>query len=123
MTELARRKPAGTLGWRKYRKQDVIDALVDARGMIAPAARRLGASRTTILSYIDQYPEIAQAVADQREAVTDLAETRLYDAIQDREAWAICFYLKTQAKRRGYVERAEVTGSNGAPVNIKLVYD
>jgi hypothetical protein len=27
------------------------------------------------------------------------------------------------AKDRGYVERAELTGTNGAPVRIKLVYD
>jgi hypothetical protein len=27
------------------------------------------------------------------------------------------------AKDRGYVERAELTGSKGAPVKIELVYD
>jgi hypothetical protein len=27
------------------------------------------------------------------------------------------------AKDRGYVERAVLTGGNGAPVKIKLVYD
>ena len=90
--------------------------------MIAPAARALGCSRDTIRSYLEEYTEVAQAKLDQREAVTDMAENALYEAI-DREAWAVCFYLKCMAKDRGYVERAELTGTNGAPVKIKLVYD
>jgi hypothetical protein len=41
----------------------------------------------------------------------------------DREAWAVCFYLKCMARDRGYVERAELTATNSAPVKIELVYD
>ena len=32
------------------------------------------------------------------------------------DAWAICFYLKTQGKNREYVERQEVTGKCGDPI-------
>ena len=52
-----------------------------------------------------------------------MAENSLFEAIRRGEAWAVCFYLKCMAKDRGYVERAELTGANGAPVKIKLVYD
>jgi hypothetical protein len=33
-------------------------------------------------------------------------------AVLAGEAWAVCFYLKTQAKDRGYVERSEVQHSS-----------
>jgi hypothetical protein len=109
--------------YRKYSVEQIIAALGESHGMIAPAARSLGCSRDTIRRYLAEYEEIAQAIADEREATTDLAENKLRDAIIRGEAWAICFYLKCMAKERGYVERAELTGTNGAPVKIELVYD
>src|SRR5919112_5556214 len=109
--------------YRKYTAEQVIAALGESHGMIAPAARSLGCSRDTIRRYLAEYAEIAQAIADEREATTDLAENKLRDAIIRGEAWAICFYLKCMAKNRGYVEKGELTGTNGAPVKIRLVYD
>jgi hypothetical protein len=121
MTELV--KVESKQPYRKYSQEQMIKALEESKGLIAPAARTLGCSRDTIRSYLAEYEDIARAIADQREAVTDMAENALYQAILDREAWAVCFYLKCQGKSRGYVERAEVSGPNGAPVKIKLVYD
>ena len=33
---------------------------------------------------------------------------------------AIEFYLKTKAKRRGYIERQEITGADGADMNLNI---
>jgi DNA-binding transcriptional MerR regulator len=121
MTELV--KVESKRPYRKYTQEQMIKALEESRGLIAPAARALGCSRDTIRSYLEEYTAVGQAKLDQREAVTDMAENALYQAILDREAWAVCFYLKCMAKDRGYAERAEVTGPSGAPVKIKLVYD
>ena len=125
MTEVARRESTSprTGTYRKYSRQQIIDALAESMGMISPAARKLGCSRNTITTYMKEYPEIAEAISDANEEVNDVAELKLYDAIKRGEAWAICFRLKTKAKNRGYVEKAELTGTNGAPVKIKLVYD
>jgi len=109
--------------YRKYSVEQIIAALGESHGMIAPAARSLGCSRDTIRRYLAEYPEIAQAIEDANEEVNDMTELKLFDAIQRGEAWAICFRLKTKAKDRGYVERGELTGTNGAPVKLKLVYD
>ena len=109
--------------YRKYTQEQMIKALEESRGLIAPAARALGCSRDTIRSYLEEYAEVAQAKLDQREAVTDMAENALYAAILRGEAWAICFYLKCMAKDRGYVEKAEISGPGGKPISIKLVYD
>ena len=119
--ELVRQQPRQP--YRKFSPEQMIKALEESKGLIAPAARALGCSRDTIRKYLDEYGEVAQAKLDQREAVTDMAENSLYEAIRRGEAWAVCFYLKCMAKDRGYVERAELTGAKGAPVKIKLVYD
>jgi hypothetical protein len=121
MTELV--KVEKKQPYRKYTQEQVIEALEQSKGLIAPAARALGCSRDTIRTYLEEYTAVAQAKLDQREAVTDMAENALYAAILRGEAWAICFYLKCMAKDRGYVERAEISGPGGKPISIKLVYD
>jgi transposase-like protein len=121
MTGLVRQQPRQP--YRKFSPEQMVRALEESKGLIAPAARALGCSRDTIRTYIDEYSAVAQAKLDQEEAVKDMAENALYAAILRGEAWAICFYLKCRAKDRGYVERAELTGANAAPVKIKLVYD
>jgi hypothetical protein len=121
MTELV--KVEKKQPYRKYTQEQVIEALEQSKGLIAPAARTLGCSRDTIRTYLEEYTAVAQAKLDQREAVTDMAENALYAAILRGEAWAICFYLKCMAKDRGYVEKAEISGPGGKPISIKLVYD
>jgi hypothetical protein len=121
MTELV--KVESKRPYRKYTQEQMIKALEESKGLIAPAARALGCSRDTIRSYLEEYTAVAQAKLDQREAVTDMAENALYAAILRGEAWAICFYLKCMAKDRGYVEKAEISGPGGKPISIKLVYD
>jgi hypothetical protein len=123
LTEVARRESTSprTGTYRKYTRQQVIDALAESMGMISPAARTLGCSRNTITTYMKEYPEIAEAISDANEEVNDVAELKLYDAIKRGEAWAICFRLKTRAKNRGYIEKAEV--EHAGRVQIELVYD
>ena len=119
MTELV--KVESKRPYRKYTQEQMIKALEESKGLIAPAARALGCSRDTIRSYLEEYTAVAQAKLDQREAVTDMAENSLYEAIRRGEAWAVCFYLKCVARDRGYVEKAEI-GHTGN-VQIEIVYD
>jgi hypothetical protein len=121
MRELAKiEKPAP---YRKYTQEQIIAALEESHGLIAPAARALGCSRDTIRSYIEEYPEVARAKEDMREVVKDIGENGLIAAAKRGEPWAICFLLKCLAKDRGFVEKAEITGPGGGPVTIRLVYD
>ena len=84
--------------------------------MRAYAAQRLGCSLRTVDAYIARHPKVAEAAQQERESVLDLAESRLYRAISNGEAWAVCFFLKTQGKKRQYTERLQVTGENGTPL-------
>lgn len=95
--------------------QTVVDAIQEARGNKTTVARSLMVSRATVYNWIKEYPEIAQAFQDERERRLDVGESALDAAVERGEAWAVCFLLKTQGKDRGYIERQEVTGKDGAP--------
>jgi predicted transcriptional regulator len=96
-------------------------ALREAKGMVSIAARRLGVSRQAVNQRISKHPTLREARDDAREEMTDVAELRLYERIQAGEAWAVCFYLKTQGKERGYVERTEHTNTPGEDFRVAVV--
>lgn len=50
------------------------------------------------------------------DSTLDWAETQLFRLISEGNPTAIIFYLKCKGKHRGYSERSEVTGANGAPL-------
>lgn len=99
----------------RYTNAAIIAALHENHGLVSLAARNLGCDRGTIYKRAKKHPTVQQAIDDARDLMTDEAESALYKAIKRGEAWAVCFYLKTQGKARGYVERQEVTGADGGP--------
>ena len=102
--------------------QDAIKAIRAANGFVSHAAAALGISRTQLYNIINRHPTVKEALDDSREAMKDFAESKLFANIKDGKEASIFFYLKTQAKERGYVERQEVTGANTEPVKIVVEY-
>jgi hypothetical protein len=107
----------------KLKPRQVIKALQETKGMLYLAAKRLGVAPRTIYNYRKRYPSIDEAIESTKGEVIDMAEIRLYQAMQNSEPWAIRFILTTQAKDRGYVERQEVTGADGGPIQVDDVRD
>lgn len=105
-----------------YSQKQIIDALVDSKGLIFVAAKAVGCHPATIYDYAQKFPAVQETIETERGALTDKAESRLFDAIEKGEAWAICFYLKTQGKSRGYVERQELSGPDGGKLEINVNY-
>jgi hypothetical protein len=99
----------------------MIDAIKQARGFVTKASQLCGVSRTTFYTYLKRYTTVQEALEDQREARTDFVENKLMSAIDEGNVTAIIFYLKTQAKGRGYVEKQqrEISGPDGGPVEVK----
>lgn len=91
----------------KFTTDQVIKALQETKGLVSLAAKRLGCHPDTIRYMAKRHVTVASALKEEREAMTDVAELALFSAIQEKESWAVCFYLKTQGKNRGYVERME----------------
>jgi hypothetical protein len=100
-----------------------IAALQASKGNVAAAARVVGYNRTSFWRYIAAHPTVKDAVTDEREVMLDNAESVLYRAVLSGEAWAVCFFLKTQGKSRGYIERQEHSGPDGGPIVMKWPED
>lgn len=95
---------------RRARKTDeeVRNALIACKGFVAPAAKMLGLDRSGLCKRIDKSELLAKTVQECRDTSLDVAEAKLFEAIEDREAWAVCFFLKTQGVKRGYSEKQHI---------------
>jgi predicted transcriptional regulator len=90
------------------------------RGNLSAVARAFGVTRTAVADYVRRRPELQAVTQECREAMKDGAESALYDNALAGEAWAVCFFLKTQARDRGYGDRLTVAGDPGAPLAAKV---
>lgn len=101
--------------------KQAVEAAYRARGFISQAADLIGCTRQHFYRLMDKYSTVAEAVEEAREKRHDYVETQLMKLIDDGNVTAIIFYAKTQLKKRGYVERQEVTGVDGQPVQFTTV--
>jgi hypothetical protein len=116
-------------------KKVMLKALAKTRGIVSTAAEAANISRQTHYDWIKDDPEYKAAVDAINEATIDFVESKLMQLIDGptREVItehgitqlkdppvtaAAIFYLKTKGKSRGYVERQEITGAEGGPVQI-----
>lgn len=98
----------GSDGTRAYSNEEIIAALREYKGMVHLAAEAIGCSHTTIYNRAEADMEVRQALAQEQGRIDDVAELKLYEAIQSGEAWAIKFRLQ-QGQNRPYKERQDVT--------------
>lgn len=82
-------------------------ALLACYGNVSAAARALNVDHSTLFHRLKNNERLQAARAMAEEQTLDLAEDGLVSAVRDREAWAICFLLKTRGKKRGYIEKQE----------------
>ena len=97
----------------KYTLEQIKDAVTKAGGFISIACKSLGCTRRTIYNYLEKYPELKEVVADIREHYLDIAEASLIQKVKDGKTPELLFYLKTQGKNRGYVEKQQLDLSSG----------
>lgn len=116
----------------KFTADEMIAALLDTKGMITLAAKRLGCAPNTVRRYIATYPTVAQAKQEAHEGLGDQVELTLVGmALGERDKHgkytrepniaALIFLAKTKFKERGFVERVENTGVDGGEIIIKVI--
>ena len=99
---------------------DKVNGLIDEMmGNVSMVARTLNVSRTTLYNYINSHATVKQALDEARDKMIDNVESKLYSKALDGDTASMIFFLKTQGKHRGYVERQEVTGADGGAVMVK----
>lgn len=104
----------------RYTNEMIADGLKAAKGMVYVAAKQIGCTPETIYQRLKRSPELATLHESLHGEIGDIAELRLYKAIQDGEHWAITFYLRTKGRHRGYVERNEISGPDGGAIDVAI---
>ena len=99
------------------------DAIRKSAGNVTYAAKALGVGRTALHARIAKSPDLQRVLQEEREALVDMAESALRAEVLERNMTAVIWTLKAspEAKRRGWGERTEVTGKDGAPLTIAVV--
>jgi hypothetical protein len=99
-------------------KRAMLDALEKSLGIVTTAVKAVGIARSTHYDWMEADPDYKASVEAISEMAIDFAESQLHKRMKDGSDTAIIFYLKTKAKKRGYVERQEIQheGNHEAPV-------
>ena len=98
--------------------EQMITAINEAQGYVTRAADLLGVSRQTFYVYLKKYKTAKDALDNSRERRHEWVESKLMKAIKDDNLTAIIFYLKTQGKHLGYVERQEFQHDGEVKVTV-----
>ena len=93
----------------KRTKQQVLEAIQVTAGIVGSTAKRLNISRETMRQYMAKDFEIAAAVEEARNRISDIAENRLVDDIANGKDWRVRWrWLSVFAKDRGFTENVAV---------------
>lgn len=93
----------------KHTKNEYKEAIKNSGGILAVAAQKLGISRGAASLYVNKpgNEDLIQLLKEEKEQMMDMAENKLFKLIEQGDFQAIKFYLVSQAKARGYVDKVE----------------
>tara|TARA_R100001440_G_scaffold69529_1_gene91434 strand:+ start:530 stop:868 length:339 start_codon:yes stop_codon:yes gene_type:complete len=94
-------------------KKEVIKALEKTLGVVTTACKQVGIARSTFYDWYNNDLVFQKDVDDMKAVALDFAESKLFEQINDNIPTSTIFYLKTQGKKRGYVEGQELTINTG----------
>jgi hypothetical protein len=94
------------------KKQLMLEALRSSLGIVTTACLSAGISRESHYNWLKDDPEYKRSVEALDDVVLDFAESQLHKRINEGSDTATIFFLKTKGKKRGYIEKQEITNTN-----------
>lgn len=104
----------------RVRKDLLLKALEKHLGVVKTACDEVGVLRQTYYKWLKADKRFRERVQDIKEVGLDYAESKLLQKIKAGNLTAIIFYLKTQGKVRGYIERTDVTSGDKPIEAVKV---
>ena len=98
--------------------ETIIEAIKGSGGIISTIAKRLNVSWHTADKYIQQSDETKEALADEREAILDMAEGAVYSSIKEGNTQNAKWLLATKGRKRGFNEKIDIEHSG----DLNVVY-
>lgn len=103
----------------KYNKNKILKAIKGSYGNITTVANELSCERKTVYEWLKKYPYLSIAIEDEREKIFDLAENKLVAKIKKGSESMIALALKTQGKKKRYVEKQEIEHSGSIEEKVR----
>ena len=85
-----------------YRVEEIVQEVHDCRGIVQLVAEKLCVARATVLNYRRDHKEVKAAFKEEREKMIDIAEVKLYNALEEGEEWAVKLVLSRMGRDRGW---------------------
>jgi len=101
-------------------KKNMLEALEKTLSIVSTACKMVGISRNTHYRWLKEDPQYEASVTELHNVVLDFAESHLHLQIKEGSVPATLFLLKTIGKKRGYVERQEITGADGEQMSFEV---
>lgn len=100
---------------RHFQKSDIKKAIEKSGGIISLIASRLKCDWHTAKKYIKEF-DLETEMMSEKESMRDIAESKLLENIKLGDNTAIIFFLKTQAKDRGYGDESRLNVNMEQPL-------
>ncbi len=91
----------------QHRKEMLLKVMIENLGNVTKSCEVLNIDRGTFYNYYNNDNEFKQQIDDIKNITLDFVESKLLKKVKDEDITAIIFYLKTQGKKRGYIEKTE----------------
>jgi poly-gamma-glutamate capsule biosynthesis protein CapA/YwtB (metallophosphatase superfamily) len=95
-----------------HKKELMIEALRKSLGIVTTACLNVGIERSTHYDWLKNDSDYKAKVEALDDVVLDFAESQLHKRINEGSDTATIFFLKTKGKKRGYIEKQEITQTN-----------
>lgn len=94
------------------KKSAMLEALKKHLNIVTTACKEVGIDRSTHYDWLKSDAEYKAKVEALDDVVLDFAESKLHQSINNGSDTATIFFLKTKGKKRGYIEKQEITNTN-----------
>ncbi len=94
------------------KKNAMLEALKKSLGIVTKAVEMVGIDRQTHYNWLKDDADYKAKVEALDDVVLDFAESKLHQSINNGSDTATIFFLKTKGKKRGYIEKSEITQTN-----------
>ena len=101
-----------TLQNSTLKKNAMLEALKKSLGIVTKAVEMVGIDRQTHYNWLKDDADYKAKVEALDDVVLDFAESKLHQSINNGSDTATIFFLKTKGKKRGYIEKQEITNTN-----------
>jgi hypothetical protein len=111
-------KPADRTAEKTARRKKLFLAAFERKSCdVTAAARACGVARHQVYAWRKADTDFEAAFIEMTERDLDYTESQLKKNIKAGKEASIFFHLKCKGKKRGWVERQEVTGADGVPLH------